>query len=279
MPEDAAARFSDGTAWISLTQILPRPANKLYAAFDSRAALIKALLISTHLPRLVALGGLQAVALLARGCEARACLNPCCVCALHRLSDGSLLTGSHKGMHKRCFDGGFSNLCPVPPVLEAVHAAAAATGADGTSSGAMVQRVGSTRGISTPLTLSMQPNSLSSHSTAAASHQHSSSHSSSSGAAQHHHAHAQGSRGLTMLGLARRPGPSAEEALAASCLVEGAGSYLAAPGWFVVRVCVLPAAHLHELPQMFKARLCGLTRGEGGLSPTQRARSSFSDAE
>lgn len=198
-----------------------------------------------------------------------------CVCHVryvitHRLSDGSVFTGSHKGVHKRCFDGGFSNLCPVPPVLEAAHAAAAATGgAGGTSSGPMVQRAGSTKGISTPLTLSMQPNTLSSHGTAtAASRQHSSSrsHSSShSSAAPRHHAHMQGSRSLTVLGLLRRPGPSAEEALAASCLVEGAGSYVAAPGWFVVRVCVLPAAHLHELPQMFKVRLCVVaSRGRGG---------------
>lgn len=51
MPEDAAARCSDGSCWISVTQVFPRPANKLYGAFDSRAQLIKALLASCHLPR------------------------------------------------------------------------------------------------------------------------------------------------------------------------------------------------------------------------------------
>ncbi|KAF6259348.1 hypothetical protein COO60DRAFT_1016014 [Scenedesmus sp. NREL 46B-D3] len=81
LPHDAHTRCSDGSCWLSITQVLPRPANKLYGAFPTRQALIKALLTSCHLPR---------------------------------LSDGSIFT-SFKSIHKRCFDGGFSNLVPVPP--------------------------------------------------------------------------------------------------------------------------------------------------------------------
>jgi hypothetical protein len=51
MPADAAERCSDGTCWISVTQVFPRPANKLYGAFISRQQLVKALLASCHLPR------------------------------------------------------------------------------------------------------------------------------------------------------------------------------------------------------------------------------------
>jgi len=55
MPEDAAERCSDGTCWVSVTQVFPRPANKLYGGFSSRQQLIKALLASCHLPRWVTL--------------------------------------------------------------------------------------------------------------------------------------------------------------------------------------------------------------------------------
>eukprot|EP00882_Tetradesmus_deserticola_P023259 GHRQ01025307.1.p1 GENE.GHRQ01025307.1~~GHRQ01025307.1.p1 ORF type:complete len:185 (+),score=68.33 GHRQ01025307.1:400-954(+) len=51
LPEDAHTRCSDGSCWLSITQVLPRPANKLYGAFYTRQALIKALLTSCHLPR------------------------------------------------------------------------------------------------------------------------------------------------------------------------------------------------------------------------------------
>jgi hypothetical protein len=51
MPEDAAQRCSDGTCWVSVTQVFPRAGNKLYGAFSSRQQFIKALLASCHLPR------------------------------------------------------------------------------------------------------------------------------------------------------------------------------------------------------------------------------------
>lgn len=51
LPPDAHTRCSDGSCWLSITQVLPRPANKLYGAFPTRPALIKALLTSCHLPR------------------------------------------------------------------------------------------------------------------------------------------------------------------------------------------------------------------------------------
>lgn len=49
----------------------------------------------------------------------------------------------------------------------------------------------------------------------------------------------------------------AEQVLAASCEVAGAGAYVSAEGWFAVRVCVLPARHMHELPTMFKVGVGG----------------------
>lgn len=54
MPADAAERCSDGSCWISVTQVFPRAANKLYGAFSSRQQLVKALLASCHLPRCAA---------------------------------------------------------------------------------------------------------------------------------------------------------------------------------------------------------------------------------
>eukprot|EP00878_Enallax_costatus_P021256 GHUV01022498.1.p1 GENE.GHUV01022498.1~~GHUV01022498.1.p1 ORF type:complete len:257 (+),score=34.26 GHUV01022498.1:168-938(+) len=51
LPEDAALRCSDGTCWISITQVIPRPCNKLYGGFSDKQALIRALLASCHLPR------------------------------------------------------------------------------------------------------------------------------------------------------------------------------------------------------------------------------------
>jgi hypothetical protein len=50
----------------------------------------------------------------------------------------------------------------------------------------------------------------------------------------------------------RRHQQQTEQRLAASCEVEGPGAYVAAPGWFAIRVCVLPAAHMHEFPAMFR---------------------------
>eukprot|EP00879_Flechtneria_rotunda_P017169 GHRR01017981.1.p1 GENE.GHRR01017981.1~~GHRR01017981.1.p1 ORF type:complete len:180 (+),score=51.69 GHRR01017981.1:264-803(+) len=51
LPPTAHVHCSDGTCWVSVTQVMPRPCNKLYGAFSSRRLLIKALLASCHLPR------------------------------------------------------------------------------------------------------------------------------------------------------------------------------------------------------------------------------------
>eukprot|EP00775_Hariotina_reticulata_P005459 gene5459-5693_t len=260
LPEDAAVRCSDGRCWLSVTQVLPRPANKLYGAFTSRQHLIKALLASCHLPR---------------------------------VSDGWIFT-SYKGIHKRCFDGGFSNLCPVPPapppapqpaplklqqqhdrllsshVKSARHSnkhAAVAAGevvpsvsppADTCSpsqagaSGAPLLRVNSTQGISTKLgptgvddgTRTTRACSQTRHLQRHLSwRRHHSSNNQSHGCASLSAAASSSGNGQT----------TAPTDLATRCLVAGAGSYVAAPGWFAVRVCVLPSKHAHEFPAMFRA--------------------------
>lgn len=280
MPADAAERCSDSTCWISVTQVFPRPANKLYGAFSSRQQLVKALLASCHLPR---------------------------------LSDGGLLTSSHKGGYKRVFDGGFSNLCPVPPVpygRQAGHTHDSSSGSAGVSaephapvpaaSLLLHQRIDSTRGITTKLLPSKatRTNSISSSSTLHshgsssgsatyrrtlsapdehASHSlqfsqrtsisidhHSSSHQSGHSSSIQHPQHTvRGHRGVLLhpqqpaVWARRRHQQQTEQRLAASCEVEGPGAYVAAPGWFAIRVCVLPAAHMHEFPAMFRAPAAG----------------------
>jgi hypothetical protein len=302
---------------------------------------------------------------------------------LHRVSDGGLFT-SYKSVHKRVFDGGFSNLCPVPPVLPASHTGSSTYGAhghhnhhhqqqqqggaathtcvqgseaavQGTQSGAGVQeaagsshagssahaaaatsstaglptapasalllhhRLDSTKGITTRLLYSKsRPKVTSGHAhkshsysrAASASHastshastshsysrsasmpqphhgsgnevvhppQYSSSSSSSwaphpssssvaagdsstaaagnsSSATAHSSAHAP-QQGLW---AQRRQRQQAEQLLVSSCEVTGPGSYVAAPDWCAVRVCVLPAKHMHEFPAMFRVSLSAL---------------------
>jgi hypothetical protein len=53
----------------------------------------------------------------------------------------------------------------------------------------------------------------------------------------------------------RRQRQQAEQLLASSCEVTGPGTYVAAPDWCAVRVCVLPARHMHEFPAMFRVSL------------------------
>lgn len=76
MPADAAERCSDGSCWISVTQVFPRPANKLYGAFSSRQQLVKALLASCHLPRYVY--AIHCITLLHR------CATRCCAASVER---------------------------------------------------------------------------------------------------------------------------------------------------------------------------------------------------
>jgi hypothetical protein len=215
----------------------------------------------------------------------------------YRVSDGWIFT-SYKGVHKRCFDGGFSNLCPVPPAppppspppvlpnqqqhdrllsshvshssashSSASHSnehAAEATGevvpamlcpADAGSASTLglfeapLLLVNNTQGISTKL----GPTGVhdGTRATKVISH------------TQHLQRHLSWRRhrsSNTKLDSAS-PGAAASDGvghktglsdLAARCLVAGAGSYVAAPGWFAVRVCVLPSKHAHAFPAMFR---------------------------
>jgi hypothetical protein len=45
--------------------------------------------------------------------------------------------------------------------------------------------------------------------------------------------------------------------LADHCVVAGDGAYVQAPGWFAVRVCVLPSEHLGSLPAMLRVSVQG----------------------
>eukprot|EP00878_Enallax_costatus_P045848 GHUV01055354.1.p1 GENE.GHUV01055354.1~~GHUV01055354.1.p1 ORF type:complete len:493 (+),score=165.50 GHUV01055354.1:717-2195(+) len=278
LPEDAALRCSDGTCWISITQVIPRPCNKLYGGFSDKQALIRALLASCHLPR---------------------------------ISDGGLFT-YYKSPHKRVFDGGFSNLIPVPPApppafttpsmsaeLPLDHNSSSSDGGGSSKAGSSAAPTPSQRAAvsgsdarDSPAaeTVSQGAAAVTQAAAAAAAatqERHSSSlkgirlgfgaarhHSSSSGHGHlrigSHKSHSSGSR------LFRRsksaPDHSAAAAAAAvisssstaaseqafdnaSCLVSSTGAYIApsAAGWFSVRVSVLPAKHMQQMPAMFNA--------------------------
>jgi hypothetical protein len=234
-----------------------------------------------------------------------------------RVSDGGLFT-SYKSVHKRVFDGGFSNLCPVPPVPHdtstqhlqphqphALPGAAApahttsstasstapaqSSPADGANSsnssseqhptapaaGLLLQRIDSTKGITTRLlpVKAKQPKQSNSTSSSGLAfrrshsapdgHAHSSVHfqqshrTSSSSHTNQRSSHSGVSLQPARLGLwgrmrQQQQQQQPEQLLAASCEVEGPGAYVAAQGWFAIRVCVLPAKHMHELPAMFR---------------------------
>lgn len=217
-----------------------------------------------------------------------------------RLSDGGLFTSSHKGGYKLVFDGGFSSLCPVPPVPHRRQAGNSHDSCDSAgvstephapapaASLLLQQRVDSTKGITTKLLLSKPTRTSSSSSSTSHSHsgsngsasyrrtlsapqehpchslqfsQRSSSsidHSSSTHPPQQHQHTVPGHRGMLLhpqqpgVWARRRRQQQTEQQLAASCQVEGPGAYVAAPGWFAIRVCVLPARHMHEFPTMFR---------------------------
>lgn len=235
-----------------------------------------------------------------------------------RVSDGGLFT-SYKSVHKRVFDGGFSNLCPVPPVphdTSTLHAQphqprelpgaaapahttsstasssapaqfSAADGAGNSNSsneqhptapaaGLLLQRIDSTKGITTRL-LPVKPKQPKQSSSSSASsgltfrrslsapddRTHSSVHfqhshrTSSSIHTNQRSSHSGVTLQPARLGLwggrkQQQQQQQAEQLLAASCEVEGPGAYVAAQGWYAIRVCVLPAKHMHEFPAMFR---------------------------
>jgi hypothetical protein len=203
-----------------------------------------------------------------------------------RLSDGSFFT-SFKSVHKRCFDGGFSNLVPVPPapppafnsnatsaaaaggVTASTLAAAESGGADAATAAAeagtdvaaagqlqptgpvaALLRIDSTKGISTQLQTGRNNSSSSSR---GSSHPHHLRIAGSAGHATHHKGRS--SNGKHAGGV--HSSSSDWAVLADHCVVAGEGAYVHAPGWFAVRVCVLPSEHLGSLPAMLRVSVRG----------------------
>lgn len=191
------------------------------------------------------------------------------------MSDGGLFT-SYKSIHKRCFDGGFSNLVPVPPAPPpAITAAAAAAVADGhapthqppssmaaaddavaaaADAGVTVATFARDNTAVLPSQLPTAPAAavlLRQNSTKAISTQLNTSKNSSSQSS---------SRAGVRVGSIRKDNSRASTAgnmwasLASHCIVAGGGAYVAAEGWFAVRVCVLPSQQLDGFPAMFRVR-------------------------
>jgi hypothetical protein len=108
-----------------------------------------------------------------------------------------------------------------------------------TAPAAALVRIDSTKGISTQLQTGRNNSSSSSR---VSGHQHHLRIAGTAGHAAHHKG---------------RSSSSDWAALADNCVVAGEGAYVQAPGWFAVRVCVLPSEHLGSLPAMLRVSVQG----------------------
>jgi hypothetical protein len=119
-----------------------------------------------------------------------------------------------------------------------------------TAPAAALVRIDSTKGISTQLQTGR--NNSNSSSSRVSGHQHHLRIAGTAGHAAHH-------KGRSSSSSRHSSGSSSSDwaALADNCVVAGEGAYVQAPGWFAVRVCVLPSEHLGSLPAMLRVSVQG----------------------
>jgi hypothetical protein len=140
-----------------------------------------------------------------------------------------------------------------------VEAASGGSQLQPTAPAAALTRIDSTKGISTQLQTGRTYSSSRGSSSSSSHHLRIA----RSGAhTPHHKAHSSSSSRGHHSGVAHHSSSSSDWAvLADRCVVAGEGAYVQAPGWFAVRVCVLPSEHLGGLPAMLRVRHAGYAGG------------------